>query len=136
VDMSQCIQGSPDAAEVQAEEGAGSQRLSVSQHLENCRTLNTEVIGFGCDPWRWYRGVGEIHMNKGRVGEERGGKETDGCLLTAPCSLHTTNRHALWVCCNVPHNPGLRNATYRSMSPLTQFYTVYVPSGVRATLLT
>jgi hypothetical protein len=25
---------------------------------------------------------GRIHMNRGRVGEERGGKETDGCLLT------------------------------------------------------
>jgi hypothetical protein len=28
------------------------------------------------------QGVGEIHMNKGRVGEERKGKETDGCPLT------------------------------------------------------
>jgi hypothetical protein len=26
--------------------------------------------------------MGEIHINKGRVGEERGGKETDGCPLT------------------------------------------------------
>jgi hypothetical protein len=25
---------------------------------------------------------GGIHMNRGRVGEERGGKETDGCPLT------------------------------------------------------
>jgi hypothetical protein len=25
---------------------------------------------------------GEIHMNRGRVGEERGGKETDRCPLT------------------------------------------------------
>jgi hypothetical protein len=41
-----------------------------------------KVIGFGCGPWRWYRGVGEIHMNKGRVGEKRGGKETDRCPLT------------------------------------------------------
>jgi hypothetical protein len=41
-----------------------------------------KVIGFGCGPWRWYRGVGEVHMNKGRVGEERGGKEMDGCPLT------------------------------------------------------
>jgi hypothetical protein len=43
-----------------------------------------KVVGFGCGPWRWYKGVGEIHMNKGRVGEERGGKETDGCPLTIP----------------------------------------------------
>jgi hypothetical protein len=28
--------------------------------------------------------VGKIHMNKGRVGEERGGKETDRCPLTLP----------------------------------------------------
>jgi hypothetical protein len=42
-----------------------------------------EVVGFRCGPWRWYRGVGEIHMNKGRVGEERGGKEIDGCFLTS-----------------------------------------------------
>jgi hypothetical protein len=41
-----------------------------------------KVVGFGCGPWRWYIGVGEIHMNKGRVGEERGGKETDGRPLT------------------------------------------------------
>jgi hypothetical protein len=32
-------------------------------------------IGFGCGPWRWYKGVGEVHMNKGRVGDERGAKE-------------------------------------------------------------
>jgi hypothetical protein len=44
---------------------------------------NMKVVGFGCGPWRWSRGVGEIHMNKGRVGEERGGKEMDGCPLTA-----------------------------------------------------
>jgi hypothetical protein len=46
--------------------------------------LNTKVVGFGCGPWRWYKGVGKIHMNKGRVGEERRGKETDGCPLTLP----------------------------------------------------
>jgi hypothetical protein len=31
--------------------------------------------------------VGEIHINKGRVGEERGGKETDGCPLTSTLPL-------------------------------------------------
>jgi hypothetical protein len=40
-----------------------------------------KVVGFGCGPWRWYRGVGKIHMNKGSIGEERGGKEIDRCLL-------------------------------------------------------
>jgi hypothetical protein len=44
--------------------------------------LNTNVVGFGCGPWRWYKGVGEIHMNKRRVGEERKVKETNGCPLT------------------------------------------------------
>jgi hypothetical protein len=38
---------------------------------------------FGCGSWRWYKGVGEIHMNKGRVGEERRGREMDGYPLTA-----------------------------------------------------
>jgi hypothetical protein len=41
-----------------------------------------KVVSFECGPWRWYRGVGEIHMNKGRVGEERGGKEMDRCPYT------------------------------------------------------
>jgi hypothetical protein len=36
----------------------------------------------GCGPWRWYKCVGEIHMDKGRVGEESRGKKMDGCLLT------------------------------------------------------
>jgi hypothetical protein len=38
----------------------------------------------GCGPWRWCKGVGEIHMDRGRVGEESKGKETDGCPLTSP----------------------------------------------------
>jgi hypothetical protein len=37
---------------------------------------------FECGSWRWYRGVGEIHINRGRVGEKRGGKETDRYPLT------------------------------------------------------
>jgi hypothetical protein len=41
-----------------------------------------EVVAFRCNPWRWYRGGERVHMNRGRVGEERGGKETDGCPLT------------------------------------------------------
>jgi hypothetical protein len=36
------------------------------------------VPGDGTDVW------GKIHMNRGRVGEERRGKETDGCPLTLP----------------------------------------------------
>jgi hypothetical protein len=47
------------------------------------------LCGYG--PWRWYKGVGEIHMDKGRVGEESKGKEMDGRPLTASstyCSQH------------------------------------------------
>jgi hypothetical protein len=29
-------------------------------------------LAFECGLWKWYRGVGEVHMNKGRVGEDRG----------------------------------------------------------------
>jgi hypothetical protein len=39
---------------------------------------------WGCGPWRWYRSVGRVHMSRGRVGEERGGKEMDRCPLTLP----------------------------------------------------
>jgi hypothetical protein len=28
--------------------------------------------------------MGNVHMNKGRAGEDRGSKETDGCPLTGP----------------------------------------------------
>jgi hypothetical protein len=50
----------------------------------------------GCDPWRWYKGVGEIHMDKGRVGEESKGKETDGYPLTHRfISLILCMHHAL-----------------------------------------
>jgi hypothetical protein len=38
----------------------------------------------GCGPWRWYKGVGEIYIDKGRVGEESKGKEMDGCPLILP----------------------------------------------------
>jgi hypothetical protein len=33
--------------------------------------------------------VGRIHINKGRVVEERGGKETDRCSLPLPPSMHS-----------------------------------------------
>jgi hypothetical protein len=54
-----------------------------------------KVVSFGCGPWRWYKGVGKIHMNKGRVGEERRGKEMDGCpltILTDPEYWHRLNQ--------------------------------------------
>jgi hypothetical protein len=40
------------------------------------------VPGDGTDVW------GRIPMNKGRVGEERRGKETDGCPLTIISTPH------------------------------------------------
>jgi hypothetical protein len=63
-----------------------------------------KVIGFGCGPWRWYRGVGEIHMNKGRVGEERGGKETDGCPLTVGLLYRLS---MFFLCSNYYHLPSV-----------------------------
>jgi hypothetical protein len=50
----------------------------------------------GCGSWKWYRGVGIIHMNRGRVGEERGGKKMDRCPLTlSPDSEMTMRRQYL-----------------------------------------
>jgi hypothetical protein len=40
------------------------------------------VPGDGTDVW------GKIHMNRGRVGEERRGKEMDGCPLTLARSVY------------------------------------------------
>jgi hypothetical protein len=31
------------------------------------------LSAFECGPWRWYKGVVEVHINKGGVGEDRGG---------------------------------------------------------------
>jgi hypothetical protein len=47
-----------------------------------------EVVGFRYSPRRWYRWGGGVHMNRGKVGEGRGGKETDGCPLTQTCLPH------------------------------------------------
>jgi hypothetical protein len=62
-------------AEVRAEGEAGSRRHSVCQLLEGrwLEVWSLELVQ------RW---EGGIHINKGRVGEDRGSKETDGCPLT------------------------------------------------------
>jgi hypothetical protein len=54
---------------------AGSRRHSVCRLLESrqLEVWSLELV----QRWR-----GGIHMNKGRVGEDRGNKETDGCPLT------------------------------------------------------
>jgi hypothetical protein len=71
-----------------------------------------KVISLRCGPWelvqRW---GGGIHMNKGRVGEDRGSKEIDGCPLTGnvrghpsisllPLSSPTLH---LFICIPPPH---------------------------------
>jgi hypothetical protein len=38
--------------------------------------------------------MGEVHMSKGRVGEDRGSKETDGCPLTLP----PLQKHGVMMC--------------------------------------
>jgi hypothetical protein len=51
-----------------------------------------EVIGFRCNLWRWYRGEeGGIHMNRGRVGEERRGKKMDRCPFTVDVEIESTD---------------------------------------------
>jgi hypothetical protein len=64
-------------AEVQVEGEAGSRRHSVCRLLESRRleVWSLELV---------QRKGGGIHMNKGRVGEDRGSKETDGCPLILP----------------------------------------------------
>jgi hypothetical protein len=61
-----------------------------------------KVVGLRCGPWelvqRWGGGV---HMNKGRVGEDRGSKETDGCPLTAS---HYCDGHMTQIFCDHPYN--------------------------------
>jgi hypothetical protein len=70
--------------------------------------LNTKVVSFGCGPWRWYEDVGKIHMNKGRVGEERRGKEMDGCPLT----IYDCPKIIIMLCLtNDPQETYLRNLT-------------------------
>jgi hypothetical protein len=49
------------------------------------------VPGDGTDVW------GKIHMNRGRVGEERRGKEMDGCPLTPQASYPRVDQSRLKV---------------------------------------
>jgi hypothetical protein len=68
-------------AEVRAEGEAGSRRHLVCRLLEGCRleVWSLELVQ------RW---EGGIHINKGRVGKDRGSKETDGCPLTLSIASH------------------------------------------------
>jgi hypothetical protein len=67
----------------------GSRRLLVSRHPESHRTLNTKVVGFGVWSLEMVQRWGRIHMNRGRVGEERGGKDMDRCPLTMPVGVQS-----------------------------------------------
>jgi hypothetical protein len=62
-------------AEVRVEGEVGSRQHLVCRLLEGRRleVWSLELVQ------RW---EGGIHINKGRVGEDRGSKETDGCPLT------------------------------------------------------
>jgi hypothetical protein len=42
-------------------------------------------------------------MNKGRVGEDRGSKETDGCPLTDPFTVEACIRHGAYHLMLPPH---------------------------------
>jgi hypothetical protein len=37
-------------------------------------SMSGESSAFGYGPWRWYRDVGDIHMNRGIEGESRKGE--------------------------------------------------------------
>jgi hypothetical protein len=51
-------------------------------------------------------------MNRGRVGEERGGKETDGCLLTAETKKQTSKSSPI-------KGPTKRIDVYRCLSAMS-----------------
>jgi hypothetical protein len=63
MDLSQCVLCSSDAAEVRVDGGSG--KLTTFSE-----STSGKLSAFECGPWRWYRGMGEVHMNKGRVVEE------------------------------------------------------------------
>jgi hypothetical protein len=58
----------------------GGDWKSTSRKSSDCRVWKSSALGVvpGDSTEVW----GEIHINRGRVGEERGGKEIDGCPLT------------------------------------------------------
>jgi hypothetical protein len=45
-------------------------------------------------------------MNRGKVGEERGGKETDGCPLTGTFVFGQGSSIDLWFCMGFPGGHG------------------------------
>jgi hypothetical protein len=55
---------------------------STSRKSSDCRAWKSSALGV--IPGDGTEVRGRVHMNRGRVGEERGGKEMDGCPLTLP----------------------------------------------------
>jgi hypothetical protein len=53
---------------------------STSRKSSDCQVWKSSALGV--IPGDGTEVRGGVHMNRGRVGEERGGKETDGCPLT------------------------------------------------------
>jgi hypothetical protein len=65
---------------------------STSGKSSDCRVWKS--LALGVIPGDDTEVRGGIHMNRGRVGEERGGKEMDGCPLTLPPLQSAASRHA------------------------------------------
>jgi hypothetical protein len=60
--------------------------MSTSGKSSDFKYQSRQLCGYG--PCRWYKGVGEIHMDNERVGEESKGKETGGCPPTTATTVH------------------------------------------------
>jgi hypothetical protein len=45
--------------------GESTSGKSLAFRYKSHQLLDMRVVGFGSGPWRWYRGVGDIHMNRG-----------------------------------------------------------------------
>jgi hypothetical protein len=75
----------------------GEQNLTTSSELISRKSLDHQIwksLALGVVPGDSIevRGGG-IHIKIGRVGEERGGKEIDGCHLTLPPPLFKAQHH-------------------------------------------
>jgi hypothetical protein len=70
MDLSQCILSFSDAVEVRVGGDVGSRR---HPGVDFCKVVGRRLSAFECGSWRWYQGVVEVHINKGGVGEDRGG---------------------------------------------------------------
>jgi hypothetical protein len=75
----------------------GDRKLSTSGESTSRKSSNRQVwksSASGVIPGDGTEVRGGVHMNRGRVGEERGGKETEGCPPTLPPLQNAASRHA------------------------------------------